>query len=319
MQSFDHEAAWTELAKPAFDALPPEVHALIEATKRDAADLAQLKDLTMPWPETDLKSRYEALPDETLARAARIVNCYGHWAFTNEGRTVQAHGTHWKFSHYADQVLRERLGIQRGKEPNGISLRIHEGMLRVCVKTPSSWTWKDIGLATRANVDGLRAKPDEPRDPRPGGSSSRRVPRETWDEFSDAAIRWLDGFLSGKSEPLLDTARFMVDESVMKARAEARADAARAARDERFFAENPFAFGRYVTAIVATVIAFPDPKDAHDAVWHLLLKIPLADANKERLLDTVANEMPEFVSDYRARERARKAHVAKLLAEPRPS
>lgn len=331
MQTFDHETAWDQVAKPAFDALPAELKELFEAVKFQAADLAQLKNLEMPWPDTDLKARFEAVPNLALARAARIIHNYGHWGYTSEGRAAQAHGSYWKFAHYADQVLRARLKVPHSDNPKdiGISVRIVEGVVRVCISAPGSWTWQEVGLATEETLRFIEAAPGRPRDPRPGGSSARRVSRELWMHYVADAEEWLFRLINrligeypelrGEETLAINTGRFMVDEAVVKARNEARQDVARAMRDERFLSENPFAFGRYAAAIVAAVDAFPAPADAYNVVWHLLLKIRLADVNKARLLDKVAEQRPDFVTDYRKREEERKARTAKLLTEPRPS
>jgi len=160
MKQFDYGRAWTETVKPAYDALPEEVHALLADTADAARDLHQTQDLGMPWPTAepwiDLRARFEAIPSEVLAYAARVINNLGHWRPGKIGGPVgpldSAPGIHWKFSHYADQVLRGRLGMYETADPpfNGWAFRVHEGAIRLCYSSRDMWTWHEVAPATEA-------------------------------------------------------------------------------------------------------------------------------------------------------------------------
>lgn len=148
MKRFNHERAWAVLARPAFEALPADVRALVDRVGMEAATLRQGPDLDMPWPE-GLRARFEAIPAEILAQASMVVYSYGHWA--KMGHWSQANGIYWKFSNYADQVLAAKLGIPRERtkvKGHGLSFSVVEGVIRAGVSTPDSWFWVEIGPAT---------------------------------------------------------------------------------------------------------------------------------------------------------------------------
>src|SRR5678815_2355934 len=107
MKEFDFAAAWREMARPLYDALPLTIHELIRETAARAAGLAQLRDCSMPWPDDDFRAAFEAFPSDVLASAARTVYHAGHWYPTGGDLEIpgRQHGSTWKFSHYCDQVL----------------------------------------------------------------------------------------------------------------------------------------------------------------------------------------------------------------------
>src|SRR4029077_9436413 len=146
---FNFARGWKEWAEPAYDSLGPDLRSLVADVEMCAADLRQGPDLEMPWPtDVALRGRFEREPSENLATASRIAYFYGHWATAH---WIQTHGTYWKFSNYADQVLASRLDIDRNSyisRRNGASLSVLEGALRVCLSTPYSWQWTEVGLAT---------------------------------------------------------------------------------------------------------------------------------------------------------------------------
>jgi hypothetical protein len=161
MKTFDYARAWIEVAKPAYDALPEEIHALVAVTADAAKDLSQRQDLNMPWPTdqpwADLRHRFDSHTSDSLALAARVLHDVGHW---RPGRDVDAAkhvgpldacpGLGWKFANYADQILRERLQVpdRVSSSPNGLSLAVLEGAIRVCYSSRDMWLWEEVAPAT---------------------------------------------------------------------------------------------------------------------------------------------------------------------------
>ena len=160
MNDFNHKRAWNKLAAPALMDLPQNIKQLVLQVIRDARGHQQNDDLSMPWPDgSDLYYKFEALPAEDLARAARIVWAAGHWhpGSNNWFRLLMRTGAYWKFSSYADQILRDKCGLDRNSRArNGFSFEIHEGFIRACVDFDRSWSWHEIGLATPDILDGLK-------------------------------------------------------------------------------------------------------------------------------------------------------------------
>lgn len=141
---FDHERAWRELARPAFDCLPADIRDLYELIRVDYGHLIQGPNLDVNWPEDPgLRRLFDDLDSEYLAQAAAVVYHYGHWS--PEGGDG---GAYWRFSSLADWVLRRRLDLPRDFEGHGLGFRIHEGALRLCHSTRDSWQWQDVALAT---------------------------------------------------------------------------------------------------------------------------------------------------------------------------
>jgi hypothetical protein len=214
---FDHETAWREVAEPAFHALPEGVRRLYEETCKVARDLGQLPDLTVPWPDVPgFRAQFDTLDDLALATAARVVYYYGHWA--PHYPDPDAAGGTWKFSHYCDQVLRERMGLRRKSSDFGACYLVHEGLLRVGVSTRFSWTFDEVAPATRENLAEIRAVVDAIVVPK------RSAQRRTLDAYVDAvraackqlAVRLQPGFAD-----LLDVQRFMVPAGTWQARRDA--------------------------------------------------------------------------------------------------
>lgn len=160
MREFDYARAWREVAAPGYMALSESVLALVGTVAEKAGGLRQLPDCSMPWPEDggELRRQFEAIPADELALAAHTVNYVGHWrpsasergdfaAVVLPGSEV---GASWKFTHYADQVLRGLLGLrERGHDyGNGVHIEAHEGMLRVCYSSKHMWTWVECAPAT---------------------------------------------------------------------------------------------------------------------------------------------------------------------------
>jgi len=190
MSEFDFKRAWYNVARPAFDALPEAVKALIERVDRDAAELRQdPSTLLMPWSE-GLREAFESFDSDTLAVASHVVYFYGHWAFGEHTKhAFQERGTYWKFSDYADQVLAARLGLpayDKYTTGYGITYRVHQGMLRVQSNTPDSWLWEDCALGTQTSLFKLteRSWPLTPQVYRNKPSSWR-----AYDQAIPAALR----------------------------------------------------------------------------------------------------------------------------------
>lgn len=179
---FDYKAAFHKVARPAFSALPPAVHALLARTEQLCANLHQDSTLAMPWPEDPtFRAAFEALDSETLAKAARAVYYWGHW---NPNGGIGT-GAYWKFSDYADQVLSARLGLMSphaSTNGNGIFVRCLQGQIRYCWSTPWSWQWEEMALATEESKDRLQ------RAVRPSQPENRW--RKTWEAWADAMEIW---------------------------------------------------------------------------------------------------------------------------------
>lgn len=191
MKEFNYKRAWREAAQPLFEELPEQVLRLFDRVKIEG--LNQGQDLNCIWPErTDedrwlaiylsndwsgsLQEAFAEIDSETLAHAAAVIPDYGHWHSNNDDQT----GAYWKFSNYADQTLRTRLGVSNGTEGNGVSIRILEGMIRVGFSSKWSWPFEEVAPATEENLNLIRRRlatlPAIDR---------RRTP---WDAASDRAM-----------------------------------------------------------------------------------------------------------------------------------
>lgn len=162
MLTFDYITAWHEVAKPAYEALPANVRVIVERVAAECANLNQIADLSMPWPDENsdeaiaafdghtLRQTFDKIPAEVLALASRVVYIAGHWQPAGVPRLVP--GASWKFSHYADQVLRGRLGMpeagDNGRDKATIQYKVIEGVIRVCYNSPNMWTWEEVAPAT---------------------------------------------------------------------------------------------------------------------------------------------------------------------------
>lgn len=191
MADFDYARAWREVAVPAYESLPANVRDLLLRVATETADLHQLPDCSMPWPtDSTLRDAFEKIPAEWLALGAHVINAMGHWypglPACTCGHSAHEHtgkigdyanscrmwycecnqyqkpgtwphvpgreaGAHWKFSHYADQSLRGRLGLVESGDHrygNGWHSAVHEGVLRLCYSSRNMWTWVEVCPAT---------------------------------------------------------------------------------------------------------------------------------------------------------------------------
>lgn len=257
MKTFDFETAWHTTAKPAYESLPVNVRELFERTARLTADLHQSSDLQMPWPTADddhqspdvtgvlpFREAFRAVPSDVLAFAARVIYYTGHWYPTSAkgyempGRNT---GASWKFSHYADQELRERLNIasERGHAADhGLSIKVIEGAIRVSYGDRDNWFWEEIAPATE---DGLKAaqrlrrvceKVQEPKKADRVGMIDALIHNKTYQQWpaSWLLLVRLDAFML--DEDVIKARRQAVPENRAKIRARLIADAAQAIANE---------------------------------------------------------------------------------------
>lgn len=237
MTTFDHESAWLEVAAPAFRSLPTSVLNLLSRVAIRCADLRQLPDCSMPWPDGDSKApeslyaEFAALDSETLSFAARAVYCAGNWkpgkvSVDNRIEMPGAdHGAHWKFSHYADQVLRERFGLPArgdGGRSAGVGFAIIEGAICVTWSSRHNWTWSEVAPATEAGMAAAGAYASKIRaaisgipidDAHKRDRAAYQVFEQQIKPTAKTGPQWPDAW-----RPLIDTDRFMVEESVMEQR-----------------------------------------------------------------------------------------------------
>jgi hypothetical protein len=187
MSKFNHKKAWRELVAPALMGLPQNILQLVLLTMKESRGIQQRQDLSLPWPEASfLKERLEALPAEELAKSARIVWSAGHWhpGSDNWFRPLMRTGTYWKFSTYADQVLREKCKLVHADFNSEFSFEIHEGFLRACVDFDDTWEWQEIALATPENLK--KAKVLVPKSLTRKESGDIRQKSKHWDVINDA-------------------------------------------------------------------------------------------------------------------------------------
>lgn len=178
-KQFDYAAAWRDLAWPSYQALPADVRGLLARVAEECGDLNQKPDLSMPWPNdpilgdrqdvsSNLRETFDKIPAEILAYSARVIYFLGHWHPHEKdcgdfaGRDK---GSHWKFAHYADQSLRDRLIRALNAEgKNGADIlrggdgpfQIYEGAIRICYSSRNMWSWEEVAPATREGLE--RAK-----------------------------------------------------------------------------------------------------------------------------------------------------------------
>lgn len=171
MKTFDYAAAWREVARPAYQALPQNVRDLLAQVAIEADDLGQLPDLSMPWPDnpqlgakgtpgSTLRESFVKIPAEFLALAAHAIYFCGHWFPSGGDLTLpgRQQGSHWKFAHYADQSLRARLiaatsaDIMRSNGP----FQVHEGAIRLCYSSRNMWTGTEVAPATLRGLEYAR-------------------------------------------------------------------------------------------------------------------------------------------------------------------
>lgn len=205
--TFDYITAWEELARPQFEALPANVRALLDRVTAEAGHLSQLADCSMPWPDetseasiaafdgVTLRQKFDKIPAEFLAKAAHVVYFVGHWGDAqSRAELIPAGSATWKFSHYADQVLRERLGLpprgDNGRDKSRIQYAVHEGLIRVAYSSPDMWSWKEVAPAT---AEGYKAAQAIAADLRSIIEAARQpnAPRKTIEAQDSAAYEFL--------------------------------------------------------------------------------------------------------------------------------
>lgn len=210
MKAFNYVRAWRETAAPLFAELPPSMIELYHETRARARDCKQDVACRLEWPAfpdledvrrsfsssgpgaTSLRDRFKAANHDQLALAAAVIHDYGHWRPSREPADLDDCGGHWRFSNYADQVLAANLDLRDRfcRHDKGFSLRVLEGQLRGCVDWPGGWTWTELGLATRANLEAFRAAEFRGRPSGPG--MSQKWGAAKWDAWADASARWLE-------------------------------------------------------------------------------------------------------------------------------
>lgn len=183
---FDYVSAFMELCRNGWKVLPADLRDLVMDTAVIADGLQQKRDLDMEWPDIaehpEFRHRFENLPAEELARAARVVYFFGHWFshpilkcntlvddnkspleisepwWSQLGRLLQLGGGYWKFSHYGDEILRRKAGLKKRPEYKGRTchFEVHEGMLRLCYSSRDCWTSQEVGLATPSTLERCR-------------------------------------------------------------------------------------------------------------------------------------------------------------------
>lgn len=87
MREFNYARAHREWAAPQFENLPESVKQLWERVVSLTDKLAQDRDLSVPWPAEDLpdgtpslQDAFLSIPPDVLAKAAFVINYWGHWA-----------------------------------------------------------------------------------------------------------------------------------------------------------------------------------------------------------------------------------------------
>jgi hypothetical protein len=155
---FDYKAALADLIMPVLKALSADAlwiyGALCSAKYKD---LHQGQDLDVPMPE-ELRERFEAIPPDRLAYAARVLYFHGHWGGTFGGAKDNA-GGYWKFANLADQVLSKAIGLERSRHSgSGWSWKVLEGCVRLQLGTAHLWTWQELGPATPENMAKFRER-----------------------------------------------------------------------------------------------------------------------------------------------------------------
>jgi len=145
---FDYEAAHNEVARPAYDALNQNLRDLYQEVAETCTACNQDNNLDVIWRDDDLRQKFEAIPTLELSHAAKVVYYFGHWF---PGGNPYP-GAYWKFSGYADQVLRAKLELPRSDHSRGFHYEVHQGSLRVCLSTAHNWQWEEIGSATRGTL-----------------------------------------------------------------------------------------------------------------------------------------------------------------------
>jgi len=191
---FDYVRAWKELVNPQVKRLEKEVFSLYELTVKEAAELRQDASLAMPWPSDAFRQKFRDLPTELLARSSRLLYLWGHWS--SEGHSKIGDGATWKFSKYADQTLRYRLGLPI-EVKRGLGLELHEGVLRLTYSSNSEWCWEELEMPIRDNVKKAKEALTEENYRRPFREvlSELRASLEDWwfTEFNSGVKKCYEG------------------------------------------------------------------------------------------------------------------------------
>lgn len=138
--NFDYKSALSEVIRPLYrEHVPGAALDLYNYIRRNYGHLRQNQSLGLDWPP-ELKPQFERLATDDLALSSRLIYYMGHWGgFANDS------GAYWRYAIFADQTLRDRLGIPYMDEtPDGWSLSIHEGVVRVRYGDSDMWIWEEI-------------------------------------------------------------------------------------------------------------------------------------------------------------------------------
>lgn len=129
---FNYKKAWKEAAAPAFMALPTHILQLVWRVHTEAAYIHHQRNLDLEWASNDLKESFYNLDCEELSYSAHIVNCMGYWhpGYDDWLRPIQRQETYWRYSLYADQILRSKLEIPRAQNAEGFILEVADGLIR---------------------------------------------------------------------------------------------------------------------------------------------------------------------------------------------
>lgn len=152
---------WRDAVAPAWEAVPPKMHALFHRVCREAAGVEPGFQGHMAWPESSLKDDYDAAETPLLAGAALVMSLYGLWH--PERTFAEKGGGGWaKFVDYADQTLRVRHGLPaeppKYEEQWGMGLVVLNGQLRIDLDVRERHGWYVyLGLATANHVAAARA------------------------------------------------------------------------------------------------------------------------------------------------------------------
>lgn len=195
---FNNKKAWHELVCPALMSLSPAVHQLVLQVIQESRGIKQNPDLSVPWPSnSNLRDKFDELSSEELSKASRIVWAAGHWhpGTNNWFRPLMRTQSYWKFSSWADEVLRDRCDLSRNSSvKNVFSFEIHEGFIRVCIGFDKSFQWHEVALATEVNIHMVKKLAVKKL------SFNKEKTEEQWKEIN-SAINSMKKFIP-KEEPI---------------------------------------------------------------------------------------------------------------------
>jgi len=160
---FNHAWAYEVLA-PRFNDLSSDIRELLQLVKnsKEVIESRQNREtLNVPIPKGEIEDRLLAMDSVSLAEAAHVVYFIGHWAYRPSiGKLLTNNGINWKFSNMCDQILNQRAGLnisRKDSSPNGISFKIIEGLLRICISSNQMWSSKEIGLGLVENLNAAKS------------------------------------------------------------------------------------------------------------------------------------------------------------------